>query len=217
MTNQLVERGYLTQSLGSASHSGEHGFKAVPGLLKLVLRERAWEKRIIVETGEEFPGFPNFEAYLRANPPKGLGSDIELINNLIGKDEELRAMFYAALRKPVGTNQYTEGVYNVNTLEQPLESNQHTEGLDIIKPLNGKHSYPSGTSKEYALQRLSDEGHIELLEQVKAGKLSANAAMKQAGFRRPRLAIALDDPESAAASLHDNATPEFLEELKRLL
>ena len=99
MVNQLVERGYLTQSLGSASHSGEHGFKAVPGLLKLVLENRAWEKRIIVETGEEFPGFSNFEAYINANPPKGLGASIETIDRLIGKDETLRATFYEALER----------------------------------------------------------------------------------------------------------------------
>ncbi len=196
MTNQLVERGYLTQSLGSASHSGEHGFKAVPGLLKLVLRERAWEKRIIVETGEEFGGFRSFEEYIRANPPKGLGSDEELIDSLIGKDDELRQMFYAALRRSGGRPQKT---------------------VDNVNGFSEKHIRPTGNTKEYALQKLGDEGHIELLEQVKAGKLSANAAMKQAGFRRPRLAIALDDPQSAAASLRDNATPEFLEELKRLL
>ena len=105
MVNQLVERGYLTQSLGSASHSGEHGFKAVPGLLKLVLENRAWEKRIIVETGEEFPGFYNFEAYINANPPKGLGASIETIDRLIGKDETLRATFYEALERHVGKPQ----------------------------------------------------------------------------------------------------------------
>src|SRR5712691_5068549 len=97
MVNQLVERGYLTQSLGSASHSGEHALKTVPGLLKLVLKERAWERRIIVETGEEFDGFPSFETYIKANPPRGVGVSIEVIDTLIDKDEELRAQFHTAL------------------------------------------------------------------------------------------------------------------------
>jgi hypothetical protein len=200
MANQLVERGYLTQSLGSASHSGEHGFKAVPGLLKLVLQNRAWENRIIVETGEEFSGFRSFKEYIRANPPKGLGSDEELIDNLIGRDDELRSMFYAALRRPSGGDNRN---YNI------------TDNVDNIN--NGSYIRPNGTSKAYALQKLSDEGKIDLLEQVKAGKISANDAMKKAGFRRPRLAVALDDPLSAAESLHKNASPEFVEELKKLL
>jgi hypothetical protein len=35
--------------------------KDVEELLKRALEERAWEKRIIIETGEQFDGFPNFE------------------------------------------------------------------------------------------------------------------------------------------------------------
>lgn len=191
MTNQLVERGYLTQSLGSASHSGEHGFKAVPALLKRVLEERAWEGRIIIETGEEFEGFPTLEDYIRANPPKGLGASIGLIDDLIGKDEKLRTDFYAALRRPNGKH---HAIDNINSSK-----------------------VPSGTSKAYALQKLSDEGQIELLEQVQSGKISANEAMKRAGYRRPRIAIALDDPESAAITLRTHASPEFIEELIKLL
>jgi hypothetical protein len=196
MTNQLVERGYLTQSLGSASHSGEHGFKAVPGLLKLVLENRAWEKRIIVETGEEFPGFPTFEAYIKANPPKGLGIDAETIDKLIGKDEALRATFYAALRRPNGRPEKT---------------------IDNINSLSEKSKVPSGTSKAYALQKLSDEGQVELLEQVNAGKLSPSAAMKKAGLRKPRIEISLTNPAAAAKSIITHASPEFLDELRRLL
>jgi hypothetical protein len=74
-----------------------------------------------------------------------------------------------------------------------------------------------GNSKAYALQKLSDEGHIELLDQVKAGKISANEAMKKAGYRRPRIAIFLDDAESAAKTLVSHASPEFLAELRELL
>lgn len=193
MTNQLVERGYLTQSLGSASHSGEHGFKAVPGLLKRALEERAWERRLIVETGEEFEGFRSLEEYISANPPKGLGASIDLINRLIGNDEELRTIFYQSLRRPNGKH--------------------HDNAFDNIKSIDP----PTGTSKAYALQKLSDEGEVELLDQVKAGKLSANQAMKKAGYRRPKIAVSLDDPQSAARTLLTHASPEFIDELKRLL
>jgi hypothetical protein len=199
MTNVQVERGYLTQSLGNASHSGEHGLKTVPGLLKLVLEKEAWKERIIVQTGEEFPGFPDFEAYIKANPPRGLGIDnAETIDKLIGEDEDLRIKFYAALRRPHGGDHASK------------EAKSKINNVNLAK-------VPAGNSKAYALQKLSDEGQIDLLDQVKAGKLSANEAMKKAGFRRPKIAVSLDDPESAAKTLLTHASPEFLAELRRLL
>lgn len=194
MTNQLVERGYLIQSLGNASHSGEHGFKTVPGLLKRVLEEQAWKERIVVATGEEFSGFSTLEECIQANPPKGLGASIELLRKIISDNVELLADFQAALRKPVGTNQYIEGFNNVKTLKPAM-----------------------GNSKEYGLQKLADEGKIELLDQIKDGKISVNAAMKQAGYRRPRLSIYVDDPESAVKTLLTHASPEFINELRKLL
>jgi hypothetical protein len=203
MTNQLVERGYLTQSLGSASHSGEHGFKAVPGLLKRAIEQQAWGKRLIVETGEEFDGFRTLEEYIKANPPRGLGANVELIDRLIGKDEDLRAKFYQTLRRSVGNPNFSN--HQQNTI------------VDNINSSDKGNRRPTGTSKAYALQKLSDEGQVDLLQQVKGGKLSASAAMKKAGFRRPKIAISLDNPESAAKTLLAHASPEFLEELKRLL
>jgi hypothetical protein len=63
------------------------------------------------------------------------------------------------LRRPNGTNQHTEGVNNVNTLGEKVQR-------------------PQGNSKAYALQKLSDEGQVELLQQVQSGKISADKAMK---------------------------------------
>src|SRR5437899_4682058 len=109
MPDELVERGYYTQSLGNAVHSGEHGFQNVPGLLRHVLELRAWKKRIIVETGEEFSGFPNFEKYVEAHPPKGLGSKLDIIKSLVSHDPEARDLLDQILQRPVGTNQFTKG------------------------------------------------------------------------------------------------------------
>jgi len=89
--------------------------------------------------------------------------------------------------------------------------------VNIVNGFIEKHDRPKGNSKAYALQKLSDEGKIDLLEQVHAGKISANVAMRKAGFRIPRMAIYLDDPASAAKTLLTHASPEFLEELRRLL
>jgi len=108
--------------------------------LKLVLENRAWERRIIVETGEEFEGFTSFEAYIKANPPRGLGASPELIEKLIGNDTQLYQDFHAALRRPA----------HIHTKQSDIDN------INISK-------VPSGTSKAYALQKLSDAGHVELL------------------------------------------------------
>lgn len=204
MTNVQVERGYLTQSLGNASHSGEHGLKTVPGLLKLVREKEAWKERVIVQTGEEFEGYPTFEEYVRANPPKGLGIDMETLKRLVADDGELFDWIREEERKshPNGGDRRSKeargkiSFNNVKTDEPKL---------------------PQGNSKAYALQKLSDEGKVDLIEQIKAGKISANEAMKRAGFRRPRIAVFLDDPQSAAKTLISHASPEFLDELRRFL
>jgi hypothetical protein len=126
---------------------------------------------------------------------------IDLIDRLIGSDDALRQKFNDALRRQNGGDRRSQ------------------EAREIIRVnnINSDYKRPQGTSKAYALQKLSDEGQVELLEQVKSGEISANEAMKRAGFRRPRIAISLDDPESAVKSLLTHATPEFLDELRRLL
>lgn len=57
-----------------------------------------------------------------------------------------------------------------------------------------------GTSQERTLRRLAGQ-HPDLFEQVKAGKLSPNAAAIQAGFRKPTRTIPVDTPESAVTAL----------------
>lgn len=194
MANQLVERGYLTQSLGSASHSGEHGFKAVPGLLKLVLENQAWKERIIVETGEEFEGFTTFEAYVKTNPPKGLGSDIDTIRRLVSNDIKT----LDALNQAIGSHQGQR---------TDLEDNFHNIVMEVKKK--------QGNDKAYALRKLQKD-RPDLHAQVLACEISPHKAMVEAGFRRPTISIDPSSPQSAR-TLIEKASPEFLAELRRLL
>jgi hypothetical protein len=75
-----------------------------------------------------------------------------------------------ATQKPVGTNQYSEGVDNKNE--------------DI-------NTHPDGTSATYAERRLRKASETDLridaiYNRVLAGELSWNAAMIEAGFRKRR-------------------------------
>ena len=61
----------------------------------------------------------------------------------------------------------------------PVGSNQHSEGHDNVMTLPAK----QGNSRAYTLDRLQRE-RPELFAQVEAGKLSANAAAIEAGWRK---------------------------------
>jgi hypothetical protein len=118
-----------------------------------------WPERVDTRTGEVYR-FDRFEDFVTAQPLAGLGADLAKIEAVCGEDPDALVMLRKALVPPVGTNQHTEGGYNVTT-------------HDVLR----------GNTKSYTLSRLQKH-RPELYEQVKAGQLTANAAAVEAGFRR---------------------------------
>ena len=117
---------------------------------------------------------------------------MELLRRIVGNDPVTLDLLDQVLQNPVGTNQYTEGVNIVNTLDRP-----------------------QGNSSSYALRRLREQ-RPDLHERVLARELSPNKAMQEAGFRPRTATVNLDSPRSAE-SLVAKASPAFLDELRRLL
>jgi hypothetical protein len=74
---------------------------------------------------------------------------------------------------------------------------------------------PTGNAKDRALRKLRKDAP-ELHAEVLAGRLSAHAAMVQAGYR-PHTFTVRPDPSSAVRSLRKYMTPDQLAELARLL
>ncbi len=73
-----------------------------------------------------------------------------------------------------------------------------------------------GTRRDYALERLERDAP-ELHADVVAGRLSAHAAMVQAGYSPPIFTVRADSPTTIAASLRRRLAPDQLAELARLL
>ena len=73
-----------------------------------------------------------------------------------------------------------------------------------------------GTSLSYTLRRLKQD-HPELYQRVVAGELSANAAAREAGIRRPTTNIYTDDAASIARTLRKKLDADTLAELIDLL
>lgn len=143
---------------------GGHAIKEIPDTLKMILGRNRWNKpmwpeRVDAKTGEVYR-FDRFEDFVTAQPLAGLGADLAKLEAVCGDDPDALVMLRKAVVRPVGANQYTKG-------------------SDIITTLNDGR----GTSRSYTLSRLQQH-RPELYERVKAGELSANAAAREAGFRK---------------------------------
>jgi hypothetical protein len=165
------------------------------------LREhRAWEK---VPVGHPYG---SEEKMLLGE----LGKRVEEIKDeLAAVSQELRAQESqitdrkdraANEERPVGTNQYSEGVYD--------------NKKDV-------HTRPAGNRAEAALRRLrhaakDDDRIAAVYQRVLDGELTANAGMVEAGFRKKRASrkmSALDRIKKLVAKL----TADEREELRRML
>lgn len=190
MTN-LKKNANLVEALGSSLRSGDHGLKAVPGLVKRVLAEEAW--RSFVTQRGELVEYDHFEEFVATPPLKGLGASIDLVRTLVRDDPVALDLFDQATQRPA-----------------------HLKATAMRDDVDDIHVRPAGTSREAGLRRLRKD-RPDLHAEVLAGALSTHAAMVKAGFWRKKITIPVDTPENTALALRRNLTPEAVEELARLL
>jgi hypothetical protein len=187
MTDTLRRNGHLVEMLGSALRDGGHALDAVPGLLKQLLAEKGWRK-FETQRGER-KDYERFADFAAAPPLAGLGASVSTVRKLLVDDGEALDLLDEELRNPVG---------------HPRKGNNITR------------SKRPGTSKEQALRRLRKDAP-ELHAEVIAGRLKANAAMVQAGFRPRTSTVRIDDPASVARTLRAHMTADQLTALAHLL
>lgn len=154
-------------------------------------------------------GPAEFRKFLEAPIPGGCGAKIELVERMLRGTPAWEVFLELTRGEPGGLN-------------NPDGSNQHTsKGKevncdDVTVDLPEPNKPPAtGNSVSYALRRLSRE-RPDLYERVKAGELTANAAMVAAGFRDRTVQVPAD-PERAARALARLFDPAALAELVRLL
>lgn len=161
-----IERGQLCQSAIESMYMASGGLDSFPGALKRIIEERAWERREWVTTDGRPKGrtivLGSLRELITEKPIKGWGEDPKKIEALIKDDPECLAL-------------YREAMKCVNQYDAPPTL------PDNIKKHKGQSE--GGTSKAYTCERLKREAP-ELFEEVKAGRMSANAAAIQAGIRK---------------------------------
>jgi hypothetical protein len=194
--NVLVGADYVVQGLRRAL-GGEEWLNNAPGLLKRLISENLWQRRIDEVTGEVVE-FERFVDFVTTKPLEGLGSTISTLKRVCGGDVEATDLLDQALQQADGgdhrSEEYRTTVNNINS--------------DTV-------DRPAGTSRAAALRKLRRDAR-ELHDQVIAGELSPHAAMVQAGFRRPTLTIPLD-PTGAAGAIRRNCDQDFISQLIELL
>ena len=146
-------------------------------MVKKVLQTEAWRSRIHKGKLYEFERFVDF---LTAKPLAGCGYDEKQIEKLIEADVETLAMWRDAMTAAKHVHRDADNV-----------------------PISDSNNVPiRGNSKSYTVSRLRREAP-QLYAEVREGRLSANAAAIQAGFRKSltpleqikRLLLKLSDAE----------------------
>jgi hypothetical protein len=190
MTSELRDHALLVESLGSALRNGDHGLRTVPALLKRVLADGSW-REFETKRGERVT-HDRFIDFVTTRPLRGLGASLELITRIVGTDDpELLRMLRDVLRSTRGRSADTE------------------PGVDCL--LGSK-----GEDVALTAERLAREAPEEYAA-VLRGEQTINAAAVRAGIRRRRIAIRLDNAESAAETLRKHMTREQLQALAKLL
>ena len=155
-----IEKGQIAVTTVQCFTRADGSLASFPGLLKRVIQEKVWERRI--HNGHLIE-LPNLRALITEKPIRGWGQNPDKIQAVIQDDAEALALFREAMVEGPGQPKMTEA--------KSINDN-------IINTLSSQ-----GTSKAYTVSRLKRD-RPDLFEKVVAGELSANKAAIEAGFRR---------------------------------
>jgi hypothetical protein len=183
-------------ALSSAIHFGGSGLSDVPVLIERVIKDGSWK---IFQNELSADPFINetFEEFVTAKPMKGLGASKKLVERLVQGTPAAKLVRDAFMSppNPDGLNQYSEERGSTN---------------------NRSRTTKQGTSRDYTLDRLQRNAP-ELFDAVQRNELSPNAAAIKAGFRPKTFTVRADKPESIAATLRRQLSPEVLALVAKML
>lgn len=174
----------LVETLSSALRYGGHALVDVPTFLKDLLLEDAW-RDFVTRRGEPVH-HDSWSSFVTTPPLKGLGGEVALVDRLAGtNDPDLLRMLREAKKVGQGTRTELHG-------DSPSSVGDDTTSL--------------------AASRLARD-HPEEYQAVQRGEKSINAAAIDAGIRKRRTLVRLDNWQSAARTLRRHMDPDVLAEL----
>ena len=153
---------------------GTQAFDIVPLILKRVIEGRLWFGR----KDEDGQPFSSFEAFVTYVLPQGLESSIDDLRAYCRKRPEVDRLIRAEVDPEPAHGRHGRGRPAPNRVD-----NVNSKG---------------GNKSTYALKRLKRD-RPDLFRKVVDGKLSANAAAIEAGFRRKTFTVPADVDGAAQA------------------
>lgn len=183
---------------------------ALEGLAAIV-EDETWRK---VPSGPSNPEpFTSFRRFVEANPPFGLGYSIKQLRALLQLQHPGEGA--ADIRERMEAMRAEVARLIADDVQQALpavhagpgrghKTSSDTTGFDGVV----------GRGTEYVVARLKRDDPA-LAKRVINGEITANAAARQKGWRKPR--VVLTSPESIAASLRRHLGPDDIAALIRLL
>lgn len=184
-----IERGQLCQSTIESLYEATGGLKQFPGLLKKIIANRAWERR--VNKGKVIE-LASLRELITEKPIRGWGEDVDKVRSVIRDDAEALAMFNEAMKLKPG-RPTAESATN----SSELESEHHRNTVH-------------GTTRAYSIERVQKECDEETVAAVMSGEMSPNAALVKAGIRENRQVYIPREPAKAVEKLRSQFGEEFV-------
>ena len=182
-----IERGQLCQSTIESLYEATGGLRQFPALIKKVIAEKAWERRVCRGKVIELK---NLRELITEKPIRGWGEDPDKVEALIRDDPEALLAYRDAMLGKEGGDK---------------RSSVSTTDDNVI----GERS-PVGNSRAYSLARVQRECDADTVAAVMAGEVSPNAALVRAGVRENRQCYIPRDPAEAVRKLRKQFGDEFV-------
>lgn len=184
-----IERGQLCQSTIESLYEATGGLRQFPSLLKKVIAERAWERRVcrgkVIELG-------SLRELITAKPVQGWGEDPSKVEAVIRDDPEALAAFREAMK-------------------------HQGERTDLGNNVPEVDRQPRGNSRAFSIARVQRECDAETVAAVMAGEMSPNAALVKAGVRENRQVYIPRDPAAAVEKLRRQFGDDFVNAISEVL
>jgi hypothetical protein len=202
----LVANHQEYESLYKAIRSGEHAHDIVPSVLPRMIRQESWMNRYDRNTGKAYTyqDAREFVRFIEDKPPQGLGTTADQLRRYLALGSPERIAFEAAIdRGRGGLNNPTHvtqprtnnGTYTVNPNTVRVDgSDALPETIPISDPPQKRDRLrepQAGNAVGYAVRRLGRE-RPDLLDRVKTGAITPNAAMIEAGFRHRTISVPIE-------------------------
>ncbi len=188
-----IERGQICRTAYDSYRSTGFGLSNFPGLLKKIIRYRAWERRELVTEDGRPKGrvieLASLRELITERPVRGWGEDPKKVEAVIKDDPECLAMFREAMVERPGKRA---------KVDQDIPNNVRNKDVD------------AGNSRAYSIDRVKRECEPEVVAKVMSGEMSPNAALVKAGIRENRQVYVPREPAKAVEKLRQQFGDEFV-------